>query len=301
MRKPPAFRPPVPVICVGNFVVGGAGKTPVSLEIARRLQAAGRRPGFVGSGYGGSAAGPTLVDPARHAATEVGDEALLLAAAAPTVVCRDRAAAARRLLAEGVDVVVMDDGFQNPSLAKDLSLVCVDAGAGIGNGMVVPSGPLRAPFAGQLARSDAVILIGESDAGRPVAAAAREAGKPLLGATLVPPPAGPWLDRPILAFAGIGRPRKFFDSLAAIGAPVMKTRAFGDHHPFTEAEAAALLAEAERDGLRLVTTTKDMARLSGAAGASAALRARAEAFPVTLSFADAAAIDELLARLANAP
>ena len=238
---PPRFRPPVPVICVGNFVVGGAGKTPTCLALARIARGRGLKPGFLTRGYGGAAKGPLLVDPATHNAAAVGDEPLLLAAAAPTVVGGDRVAGARLLLDQRVDLIVMDDGFQNPSLAKDLSLVCVDADVGIGNGMVTPSGPLRAPLAVQLRKADAVIVIGEGERAEPLIRAAARAGRQVLRAGLKPARVREWRKEPILAFAGIGRPEKFFASLAAAGATVKRTVPFPDHHRFSESDAATLL------------------------------------------------------------
>lgn len=294
MMRTPQFRAPVPVICVGNLVVGGAGKTPTALTLARMARGRGLRPGFLASGYGGSAKGPLLVEPARHDAAAVGDEALLLAAAGPTVIGRDRPAAARRLLKEGVNLIIMDDGFQNPYLAKDLALVCVDAGVGVGNGLTLPAGPLRAPLALQIRRADALIVIGEGDVAEPLIRAAARSGRATLRAHFKPARVRDWRKQPILAFAGIGRPQKFFDTLASIGAPVRRTVSFADHHPFTEAEASRLLAEAESGGLRLVTTEKDLARLSGTTGACAALRERAEAFPVTIEFENPAAVAEMI-------
>lgn len=298
MGRPPRFRPPVPVICIGNFVVGGAGKTPTALALARIARARGLKPGFLASGYGGSRPGPLLVDPRTHGAAEVGDEPLLLAAAAPTVVGRDRTAGARLLLDQGIDLILMDDGFQNPYLAKDLSLVCVDAAVGVGNGLTLPAGPLRAPLGLQLRRADALIVIGEAEDAEPLIRAAARRGRATLRARFKPVRVREWRKRPILAYAGIGRPQKFFDSLAAIKAPVMKTVAFPDHHPFTEAEAAHLIAEAEAGGLRLLTTEKDMARLGGATGGLAGLRERSEAFPIVLEFENPAAIGELVAETA---
>ena len=294
MGLPPRFRPPVPVICVGNFVVGGAGKTPLAIAIARIARGRGLRPGFLASGYGGSRIEPTLVDPAAHRATEVGDEALLLAAAGPTVVARDRAAGARRLLQEGPDLLVMDDGFQNPALAKDVSLVAVDAGAGLGNGQLFPAGPLRAPLLLQLRRADALVVIGDGEAAEPLIRAAARAGRATLRARLKPVRVKEWRKEPILAFAGIGRPEKFFATLAEIRAPVAKTVAFADHHTYSDAEADRLIAHADAAGLRLVTTEKDMARLHGEGGALGRLRDRAEAFPVILEFENPAAIGEMI-------
>ncbi|MBN9010823.1 MAG: tetraacyldisaccharide 4'-kinase [Rhizobiales bacterium] len=191
MSREPRFRPPVPVVCVGNFVLGGAGKTPTALAIARLARGRGMKPGFLASGYGGKASGVLLVRPGDGASL-VGDEPLLLAAAAPTVIGRDRAAAAKRLIEEGVDLIVMDDGFQNPLLAKDLSLAVVDAAVGIGNGMVFPSGPLRAPLGPQLARADALVVVGDGDAAEPLIRAAARAGRQTQRARLKPLHAREW-------------------------------------------------------------------------------------------------------------
>jgi tetraacyldisaccharide 4'-kinase len=294
MARAPQFRPPVPVVCVGNFVVGGAGKTPASIALARIARGRGLKPGFVTRGYGGSAKGPLRVDPAKHTAADVGDEPMLLAAAAPTVVGADRVAGAKFLLAQGVDLIIMDDGFQNPSLAKDLSLICVDGAVAIGNGMVTPSGPLRAPLAVQLRRADALVLIGEGERSEPLVRTAARAGRQVLRATLKPTRLREWRKEPLLAFAGIGRPEKFFDSLAGAGATVKRTIPFPDHHRFTEADAGRLLGFAEAEGLRLVTTEKDMARLAGAGGRVAELREKASAFAVTLEFENPAAVGEMI-------
>jgi tetraacyldisaccharide 4'-kinase len=296
MARAHRFQPPVPVICVGNFVVGGAGKTPTALTLARMARGRGLRPGFVASGYRGSATGVVRVDPSTTA-EQAGDEALLLAAVAPTVAGRDRAAAARLLVADGdIDLIVMDDGFQNPDLAKDLSFVVVDAGAGagLGNGLVLPAGPLRAPLAMQLHRADAIVIVGEGAAAELVIRAAARLGRPVLRADLKPTRIREWRKGPILAFAGIGRPEKFFASLAAIKAPVASRVSFPDHHRYSPADAIRLMAHADAAGLRLVTTEKDMARLTGAAGAAARLRARAEAFAVTLEFENPAAVADMI-------
>src|SRR5271170_3295535 len=205
----------IPVLCVGNLVAGGTGKTPVALALAQQLQARGVRVHCLTRGHGGMAAGPVEVDPARHDARAVGDEALLLAAAAPTVVARDRAAGARLALARGAELVVMDDGFQNPGLAKDLSLLVVDGAVGFGNARLLPAGPLREPIDSGLARAQAVVLIGPDQAG----VARRIAGAlPMLGARLVPDAGWDALrGRRVVAFAGIGRPQKFFAALEAHG------------------------------------------------------------------------------------
>ena len=294
MRRPPQYRPPVPVICVGNFVVGGAGKTPTAIALARIARGRGLKVGLLAIGYGGRETGPLLVDPDRHDADRVGDEPLLLAAAGPTVVASDRAAGARLLVAEGVDLIVMDDGFQNPSLAKDLSLVVVDATVGIGNGRVVPAGPLRAPLALQLQYADALIVIGDGTAAEPLVRAAARSGRATLRGHLRPTRARGWRKQPILAFAGIGRPEKFFATLTEVHAPVVRTVSFPDHHRYTDAEAAELLAAAEAENLRLVTTEKDRVRLAGRDGAAGTLHDKAEALQVMLEFENMTAIGETI-------
>ncbi|MGB7260104.1 MAG: tetraacyldisaccharide 4'-kinase [Pseudolabrys sp.] len=287
----PSFRAAVPVICIGNFTLGGSGKTPAAIAVARMLTEAGARPFCLSRGYGGSLAGPVRVDVAPQSASEIGDEALLLARAAPTIVARDRVAGAQAAIAACASVIVMDDGLQNPSLAKDLTIGVVDGRRGIGNGKVFPAGPLRAPLEAQLARVDVLLIVGEAAGATDIAANAKTLGLPALHARLVPDPAAitALKDRKVLAFAGIGDPEKFFTTVkdADIAAPVCK--AFADHHPFTGEEAAALVMQAEHDGLSLLTTEKDQARLGGNP-MLAALAAKAHTLPVTLSVDE---VDEL--------
>jgi len=307
MLRPPVYRAPVPVICVGNFVVGGAGKTPTAIALARLARGRGLRPGLLSSGYGGAARMALLVDATFHTAEEVGDEALLLAAVAPTVVARDRAAGARRLVEEKVDVIIMDDGFQNPALALDLALVVVDAASGIGNGLTMPSGPLRLPLTPQMRRADALLVVGDGEGAAPLIRAAARAGRPVLRAHIKPMRAKDWRNEPILAFAGIGHPEKFFASLRALAAPVAKTLSFADHYMYGEVDAVKLIHIADTEKLRLVTTEKDLVRLNGKTGALGALRERSEAFPVMLEFENPAAVSEMIdaavnhAALAQAP
>lgn len=261
----PGLRLPVPVICVGNFVVGGAGKTPMVLAVLRHLSGSGRRAAVLSRGYGGGSGrqGVTRVDPARHGAADVGDEPLLLAAAAPTYVAADRAAGAAAALADGAQILVLDDGMQNPALAKDLVLAVVDGARGIGNGLCLPAGPLRAPMAAQWPVVDRLCIIGPGAAGDAVAHAATRRGCPAFRARLVPRPASVAALRRqrLLALAGIGHPAKFFATLEAEGLDLVERRAFPDHHPFDAADRAALLARAEALGARLVTTEKDRVRL----------------------------------------
>lgn len=284
----------VPVVCIGNPTVGGAGKTPLALAIARLLAAAGKLPVLLSRGYGGRLPGPTQVDPLSHHAAEVGDEPLLLAGVAPVIVARDRVAGATAAVAAEADVIVMDDGFQNPSLHKDFSILVVDGRRGVGNGAVIPAGPLRAPLAAQLARADALVVVGEASTAT-LPAGILERGIPLFRAKLMPDRGriASLGARPVLAFAGIGDPEKFFATLRDAGIAVAATRSFPDHHRYTRAEAAVLCEQADRGDLVLVTTEKDIARMRGDE-AAAQLVSHAQAFPVTLVFDDTAAFKTLL-------
>ena len=277
----PGFRAPVPVICCGNPGAGGSGKTPLALDLAARLVARGRNPAFLTRGHGGSARGPLRVQP-DHDAAAVGDEALLLARSAPTYVGADRAATARLAVAEGADVLVMDDGLQNPLLEKTLSLLVIDGGAGFGNGHVMPAGPLREPVAAAAARCRAAVLIGDDRAGA-------DSGLPMLHATLVPNPADlAALPQRLVAFAGIGRPEKFFDTLRDHGHAPLDTRAFGDHHRYTTAELNSLAAWAQAQGAVALTTEKDLVRIAPAR------RAGVLALRVSLEWHDPRQIETLL-------
>jgi tetraacyldisaccharide 4'-kinase len=288
-------RAPVPVVCVGNFTLGGAGKTPTALTIAALLQESGETPAFLTRGYGGRLRGPVRVDPARHTAAEVGDEPLLLARTAPTIVARDRPAGARLAAAEGASVVVMDDGLQNPSLEKDLALAVVDGEVGVGNGLVFPAGPLRAPLSAQWPHVDAVVVLGRGEAGAAIEEALERRGTPAVRARLAPDTAvaGRLEGASVLAFCGIGRPAKFFATVEACGAVIAIRRSFPDHHVFSAAEIEALVREAEAGGLVLATTEKDLVRVQN----DPALRSYAPrllAVPVTLRFDDTAALLHLL-------
>jgi tetraacyldisaccharide 4'-kinase len=253
------YQAPVPVICVGNLVAGGAGKTPVVLSLAERLRRHDVAVHIVMRGYGGTLAGPVKVDAAAHSAAQVGDEALLGAEQAPCWVARDRAAGVRAAAASGARAVVLDDGFQNPSVAKDVSLVVVDGAYGFGNGRLLPAGPLRERIEDGLTRAGAVVLLGGDEAGHP--AELRGFDKPILRARLVPVGGERFAGARVVAFAGIGRPAKFFATLRRLGAELVCERAFPDHHRFTDGEIAGLRSTAERDGAQLVTTHKDWVRL----------------------------------------
>jgi tetraacyldisaccharide 4'-kinase len=283
-----------PVVCIGNPTVGGAGKTPAALAVARMLEADGATPAFLSRGYGGRLAGPVRVDPLQHRAADVGDEPLLLARAATTIVARDRALGAHAAVAAGADVIVMDDGFQNPSLAKDFSVLVVDSRRGVGNGRIIPAGPLRAPLDQQLERAQALIVVGAASA-EDIKAAARGRTLPVFGARLAPD--ARFITSiggsRVLAFAGIGDPEKFFATLREVGVAVAARRSFGDHHRYTRADAQTLCREADREGLILVTTEKDLARMLGDDEA-AQLAARSRALPVTLVFDDDVGFRNLL-------
>jgi tetraacyldisaccharide 4'-kinase len=287
-------RPGVPVVCVGNFTLGGAGKTPTAIAVAHMLTAAGERVFFLTRGYGGNETGPRRVDTHGDTAARVGDEALLLARTAPTIVARNRVAGAALARAQGATVVVMDDGLQNGTIAKDLSLGVIDARRGVGNGCVFPAGPLRAPLAVQLARVDAVLVVGKGDGAREVIAAAKARGAPVWHGRLAPhrESAGA-ITRPVLAFAGIGDADKFFATAEEAGLTVAARRAFPDHHRFTAEDAAELLMAADSDALALVTTEKDAARMNGDT-ALAALAQRAHVLPVTMEIAEAEELETAL-------
>lgn len=276
----------VPVICLGNLTVGGGGKTPAALAVAGLLLAAGERPFFLSRGYGGRLAGPVLVDPAVHGAIDVGDEPLLLARLAPTIVARDRRAGAAAARRGGASVVVMDDGFQNPSLRKDLAIVVVDGRRVVGNGRIFPAGPLRAPLGAQIARAHALVLVGPPDGAAAVAAMARRRRLPVLHGHLEADRHSlkALSGRRILAFAGIAAPEKFFASLKEAGLCVVEQRGFADHHRYTAAEARKLLARAQAQDLLLVTTAKDHVRLAGQE--LAGLAERAAVLPVRLVVAE---------------
>jgi tetraacyldisaccharide 4'-kinase len=286
----------LPVICIGNFTAGGAGKTPTAIAIATILDAAGENPAFLSRGYGGRLAGPVRVQP-QHGAADVGDEPLLLSRTARTIVSRSRPSGARLAYEIGATVVVMDDGLQNPSLIKDCSIAVVDGATGIGNGLSLPAGPLRAPMATQWPLVDAVLVIGDGEPGREVAREADEHGKRVFTGALAPTSkaAQALKGRKVMAFAGIGRPEKFFDTLHACGAIVDVTHSFPDHHPYKPEEVSALRQESETLGLLAVTTEKDFVRIPGATEAWPELMA----LPVRLQLENETGLRNLLLRRIN--
>jgi tetraacyldisaccharide 4'-kinase len=257
------------------------------------LSAGGEQPFLISRGYGGAEAGPLRVDPKRHRARDVGDEPLLLARTHPTVVARDRVAGAALAAAEGASVLVLDDGFQNPSLAKDFSLLVIDGASGVGNGAVFPAGPLRAPLDAQLSLAHAIVQVGDGHAAAAIAQRAAARGLPVLRARLAAEGAKGVAGKKVLAFAGIGHPEKFFATLAEAGATVAESREFADHHRYSEAEARALVAAAKAKGLTPITTEKDFARMQGES-ALAELAAAAQTLPVRLVFDEEETIRTLL-------
>src|SRR3954466_14869177 len=280
----------IPVLCVGNYHVGGAGKTPTVLALVNLLRETGEAPIVLSRGHGGKLHGPIKVDPERHAAIDAGDEPLMMARAVPVVVARDRADGVALARSQGASVIVMDDGFQNPAIAKDASLIVIDGDRGLGNACVFPAGPLRAPLPPQLARTDALIVVGNGTAAEAVAADIAARGGSVLSAHLKADETSvaSLRGKRVLAFAGIGDPIRFFRTLRASGIEVVRERAFADHHPFSQSEIETLIAEAKRDALTLVATEKDLARLRNRS-------AEIVPFKGTLEFGDPALLGKFVA------
>ena len=280
------WQAPIPVICCGNATAGGAGKTTVALDLGRRLGNRGIGAHFLLRGYGGRIKGPARVDTAQHDSTAVGDEALLLAAERPTWVAADRGAGAQAMIAAGAQAIVMDDGLQNPTLDKDLSLLVIDGSYGFGNGRVIPAGPLREPVAAAAARCNAAVMVGEDETG---ALAQLPPGLPVLHARLKPGPEAELLaGQPVFAFCGIANPRKFFATLQEAGAFLAGRQAYADHYPFDEGDLRDLLAEADSLRATPVTTRKDFVRIPPA------FRNRVTVVTVQLEWVEPAAIEVLL-------
>jgi len=279
------FRSQARIVCIGNLTAGGSGKTPIAIAISHALAARGKRTIFLSRGYGGRLRGPIRVSPAQHSASDVGDEPLLLAAHGTVIVARNRADGARLADSLGADIIVMDDGFQNFQIAKDLSLVVIDAENGFQNGRLIPAGPLREGVAEGLARADGIVLMGEGAPRLPTFAG------PILSAHLVPTAPEALRGRSVLAFAGIGRPQKFFQTLRSMGAEIVLAQSFPDHHKFSAIELSVLKAAAEKTNALLVTTEKDFVRLDPA------VRHSIVPVPVHAVFANGAALTALLDRL----
>lgn len=285
----------IPIICIGNYHMGGAGKTQTVLALADMLRGMGEAPVVVSRGYGGDLRGPVRVSHA-HLASDVGDEPLMMAARVPVIVSRDRAAGARLATDGGASAILLDDGFQNPALRKDVSLIVIDGERALGNRRVFPAGPLRAPLAPQLARTDGLIVIGAGAAADPVAAAIGSQNGLVLRAAIAPDAdvVASLGGRRVLAFAGIGDPERFFRTLRASGVDVAETKIFTDHHPYSPDEIATLAAAARRDGLTLLTTEKDAVRLRGRAFETVAQTIKT--FPVSLRFDDGPRLRQFLAQ-----
>jgi tetraacyldisaccharide 4'-kinase len=303
LRRATPYRPLIPVICVGNFTAGGSGKTPLAILIAQLIAGLGREPWFLSRGYGGTLEGPLRVEPAKHTAGEVGDEPLLLARHAPTVISRDRRKGAEAIETSAPQeaVIIMDDGLQNPALAKSISIAVVDGDRGFGNGYVIPAGPLRAPLAAQIGLADLIVMTGRRDSGDtpPITVLRGMTDAPFVKAeTRATAAAAEMKGRKVVAYAGIANPQRFFSTLDGLGADVVERHTFADHHVFSDAEAQLLLDAASRSEASLVTTEKDFVRLSGTSGRRAELKKRSAALAIetVIEDGDLKVLTEMIAR-----
>ncbi|MGR3320916.1 MAG: tetraacyldisaccharide 4'-kinase [Pseudooceanicola sp.] len=291
------IRPGVPVICVGNINAGGTGKTPAVIALLETLAARGIAAHALSRGHGGSVEGPVRVRERDHTAAEVGDEPLLMAAFAPVWVARDRVAGARAAVADGAQALILDDGFQDPALAKDLSIVIVDAVVGFGNGACIPAGPLREPVRTGLARADLLISVGPDKSQTDFAERWCDViSCPKMTARLEPLQTGmDWQGLRAMAFAGIGHPGKFFATLRGLGAEVVAAHPLSDHQPLTEALLTRLQRDAAAQGAQLVTTEKDAVRLPPHH------RPNVLTLPVRMRFGDPAPLDAALDGILSDP
>jgi len=280
---------PAPIICVGNLTVGGAGKTPVALGIMQRLQSFGLNAHFLTRGYGGKLTGPVQVDSNLHTYQDVGDEALILAQTAPTWVSPDRVKGAQSAFENGAQAIVMDDGFQNPSLYKNLSVIVIDGAYGFGNGHVMPAGPLRQPLKPGLDRSDVFMIIGDDQFN-----VSKILNKPILKASVHK---NNWSEifaqRPVIAFAGIGRPQKFFDAIKNQGGDLIESHAFADHFPYDNRHLEPIINSAKSKNAVIVTTEKDMVRIPEN------LKHEVKALTISLDWRDRTALDQKLMQAIN--
>ncbi|MBT7641412.1 MAG: tetraacyldisaccharide 4'-kinase [Rhodobiaceae bacterium] len=277
-----AQHPGKPVICVGNLTAGGAGKTPSVQWLIEWLTQENKAPAVLSRGFGGSLKGPIKVDPKHHSAAQVGDEPLMLAETCAVYICADRHQSLRLAAQDGHAVMVKDDGFQNPSMTHHFNLIVIDGATGIGNGRLLPAGPLRQPLSIALKNLDALLVIGEPSHASlaPVVKSVEAMGKAIFKGEIKPQSPKPKKSTArVHAFCGIAKPEKFIASLQGHGYEVAQISNFGDHHAFTEAEAERLLAS----DLRLITTQKDMARLQGAAKGSALARLAETASPLPIA------------------
>ena len=286
MLAKPTAQVGVPVLCIGNFVAGGGGKTPTAIALAGSVLSRGFNLGFLSRGYGGRVSTATLVDTGKHNASDVGDEPLLLAEIAPTVVSADRIGGAKQLIEHGCNFIIMDDGFQNPKLLKDYCLIVVDARRGIGNGFVMPAGPLRARLKDQIGKADSILAIGTGNGADSIIRDTARSARPVYTGNLVVRNKPQWKGKWILPFAGIADPEKFYTSLREVGADIAQISSFGDHHYFTDDEAKEFLDRAKLMKAQLVTTAKDHVRLKGRSGAREKLAENSIVVHVRLYFED---------------
>lgn len=284
----------LPVVSVATLAIGATGRTLIAMELARAARRAGRRPGLLTAGPAGTSATPHRVDAAHDLVRHVGGEALELARAAPTVVCADPLAGARALAADGRDVVIVADGRMTDRLAPDRLVVVADARRGLGNGHVVPAGPVRAPLVAQLRQADALVRLGDGDAADRLVRLAARAGRPVIEARLALPPGLAPAGRPVLAFAGIGDNDAFFEALARAGVAVAVARGFPDGHAYADDELADLEAAAAAQGLPVLTTRRDLDRLRQSGEAAVPLLARTRAAEPRLAFDPADALEVLV-------